>query len=209
MADAVPRLGPLDHLGLAARAGAGPSAAGLWLAERRFLAKLNLRGDPGSPGFMGAAASALAGCRPPVVPNTAARAQGIALLWLGPDEWLVVAPAGTESALEARLADQVAPHGGCVTDVSETRATIVVSGPNARDVLAKGCPLDLHPRAFAPGACAQSLVAKAGVILYRADAGAPGEHARFELHVLRSFADYLWRFLEDAGQEYGVAVVDG
>ncbi|MCC7048287.1 MAG: sarcosine oxidase subunit gamma [Alphaproteobacteria bacterium] len=208
MADAIPRLGALDHLGLAARAQGEKGAAGVHLAERRFLAKLNLRGDSSDRGFMSGVASALGGVEPPIVPNTAARAGRFDLLWLGPDEWLVVAADGTEAELEARLNAAIGAHGGTVTDVSETRTTIVVSGPSARDMLAKGCPLDLHPRAFAGGACAQSLVAKVGVILHRTDAGAAGEPARFELHVLRSFADYLWRFLEDAGQEYGVAVVE-
>lgn len=209
MADAIPRLGALDHLGLAARAHGEKGAAGVRLAERRFLAKLNLRGDPNDHGFMGAVASVLDGFEPRIIPNTAVHTGRFDLLWLGPDEWLVVAADGAEAELEARLTAAVAPHGGTVTDVSESRTTIVVSGPNARDVLAKGCPLDLHPRAFAAGACAQSLVAKVGVILHRTDTAAPGEPARFELHALRSFADYLWRFLDDAGQEYGVAVMEG
>lgn len=207
-ADAIPRLGALDHLGLAARAHAGAAAAGLHLGERRFLAKLNLRGDPGRQGFMDAVAAELDGFHPRVIPNTAVRTDRFDLLWLGPDEWLVVSAPGSEIALEAKLAAALAPHGGTVTDVTETRTTIVVTGPNARDVLAKGCPLDLHPRVFAAGACAQSLIAKVGVILHRTDGGEPGEHLRFELHVLRSFADYLWRFLEDAGQECGVQVIE-
>jgi sarcosine oxidase subunit gamma len=209
MVDAIPRLGALDHLGLAARALGDTGAAGVLLAERRFLAKLNLRGDPNDQAFMNAAAQVLDGFHPGVIPNTAVRTDRFDLLWLGPDEWMVVAPDGAEIELEARLAAAVAPHGGTVTDVSESRTTIVVTGPRARDALAKGCPLDLHPRGFATGTCAQSIVAKVGVIIHRTDSGAAGEHARFELHVLRSFADYLWRFLEDAGQEYGVAVVEG
>jgi len=206
--DTIPRLGALDHLGLAARATERPGAAGLWLGERRFRAKLNLRGDAADEGFMQAVAQELHGFHPRVIPNTAVRTEGFDLLWLGPDEWLVVAAPGSEAALGRRLADAVAPHGGTVTDVTESRTTLVVTGPRARDALAKGCPLDLHPRAFASGACAQSLVARVGAILHRTDAETD-EHARFELHVLRSYADYLWRFLEDAGQEYGVAVIEG
>ncbi len=207
--DAIPRLGALDHLGLAARAGSDVGGAGLWLAERRFLAKLNLRGDPGNSAFMEAAARELGGFHPRVIPNTAVRTIGFDMLWLGPDEWLVVGPPGTEAAFEARLNAAVGPHGGTVTDVTETRTTILVTGPRARDALAKGCPIDLHSRAFAPGACAQTLVSRVGVLLHRTDDGAAHETPRFELHVLRSFADYLWRFLEDAGVEYGVAVIEG
>jgi sarcosine oxidase subunit gamma len=199
------RIGPLDHLGLAARA-AAPGGAGVWLGEIRFRAMLNLRGDPGAAGFLQAVGAAL-GTALPLQPNTVARADGVTALWLGPDEWLIVSAPGSEVALEAKLADAVAPHGGCVTDVGESRTTIVVSGPKARDVLAKGCPLDLHPSVFGEGACAQSLVGPVGVALYREPAGA-ADPPRFELVVLRSFADFLWRSLEDAGQEYGVAVVE-
>ena len=82
-----------------------------------------------------------------------------------------------------------------------------MAGPRARDLLAKGCPLDLHPGAFAPGRCAQGHVAKAQATLHMTagdeDEGGPV----FDLYVLRSFAEYLWRWLEDAGREYGVRVV--
>jgi len=200
------RIGPLDHLGLAARAGE-PGGAGVWLGERRFRAMLNLRGDPGSAEFLQAAEGAL-GLALPVAANTVTRAGDLAVLWLGPDEWLVLGPPGAEAELEAKLAEVVGPQGGCVTDVGESRTTIVVSGPKARDVLAKGCPLDLHPLAFDEAACAQSLVGPVGVALCRAPTG-PADPPRFELIVLRSFADFLWRFLEDAGQEYGVVVVEG
>jgi len=199
------RIGPLDHLGLAARAGA-PGAAGVWLGERRFRAMLDLRGDPGSGEFLRAAEGAL-GVALPIAANTAARADGVTVLWLGPDEWLVLGPPGAEAALEAKLAEAVGPRGGSVTDVGESRTTLTVSGPRARDVLAKGCPLDLHPSAFGEAACAQSLVGPVNVAICRAPAG-PADPPRFELVVLRSFADFLWRFLEDAGQEYGVAVVE-
>ena len=72
-------------------------------------------------------------------------------------------------------------------------------------MLAKGCPLDLHPRAFTPGSCAQSLLAKADVLIHlRADD--PRHGPTFDLYVARSFAHYLWAWLEDAGREYGVQV---
>ncbi len=199
------RIGPLDHLGLAARAGEGGNA-GVWLGERRFLAMLNLRGDPANVQFMQAAEVAL-GTALPVKPNTAASAGEAKVLWLGPDEWLVLGPPGNDTRMERQLSDAVAPQGGYVTDIGESRTTIVVSGVRARDVLAKGCPLDLHSGVFGAEACAQSLVGNVNVALYRAATG-PADPPRFEVIVVRSFADFLWRFLEDAAQEYGVAVIE-
>ena len=72
----------------------------------------------------------------------------------------------------------------------------------ARDLLAKGCSLDLHPRVFGRGGCAQSHLAKAQVVLHQVS-----DEPAFDLYVLRSFADYLWAWLEDAAGEYGLAVV--
>jgi sarcosine oxidase subunit gamma len=122
-----------------------------------------VRGEP-QPGF-------------PVEPNTTA---GRAL-WLGPDEWLVIG---------AREEDF--PAAGAAVDVSATRVCFELVGDDAEDVLAQGCSLDLHPTVFAPGRCAQTLLAKAQVILHRRDAGT------FRILVRPSYAPYLRTWLEDA-----------
>jgi len=114
---------------------------------------------------------------PPMAPNTIA---GDAL-WLGPDEWLVL------GGREQDFADACA-----AVDVSASRVCLELAGPDAADVLARGCALDLHPSVFPPGRCAQTLLARAQVILYRTD-----EHI-FRLLVLPSYADYLRAWLRDA-----------
>jgi sarcosine oxidase, subunit gamma len=68
-------------------------------------------------------------------------------------------------------------------------------------VLAKGCPIDLHPRAFSIGQCAQSRLAKAPILI-----GQIENQPFFELIFRRSFADYLWTWLETAAAEYGLTV---
>ena len=70
-----------------------------------------------------------------------------------------------------------------------------------RDLLAKGCPVDLHPSVFDVGQCAQSHLAKAPILLRQVD-----REPTFEIIVRRSFADYFWTWLEDAAAEYGLAV---
>jgi sarcosine oxidase subunit gamma len=122
------------------------------------------------------------------------------VLWLGPDEWLL-AKDGDDTKLAARLDTAFRGHFVTVTDVSDAYTVIRLAGPAAAEVLAKGCALDTHDRVFPPGKVARSLLAKADVILHRLTADT------FELYVARSYADYLWRWLEDAGAEFGVAVV--
>jgi sarcosine oxidase, subunit gamma len=80
-----------------------------------------------------------------------------------------------------------------VVELGSGQTVIEIAGPRAREVIAKGCPLDLHPRMFGPGSCAQSRLARALVTIAQVD-GTP----TFELIVRRSFADYVWRFLTDA-----------
>jgi sarcosine oxidase subunit gamma len=105
----------------------------------------------------------------------------------------------------------LADHFSAVTEVGESRTCIRVAGPRARALLQKGCPLDLHSSVFKAGACAQSILAKSGVTLHlfadesAEQAGAEGPV--FDIYVLRSFAEYLWAWLEDAGREYGVTIL--
>ena len=88
-----------------------------------------------------------------------------------------------------------------MVNVSANRTTIRLVGPQARDVLAHGCALDLHPRVFGAGQCAQTLLARAGVLLVADDDGA------FRILVRSSFARYLADWLLDASLEYSVPAV--
>lgn len=203
MAEGYLRQSALAHLGLAARAGAGPEDAGVVLGERPLRGQLALRGRVRRKTFRDAVAGAL-GVVPPRAANTVASAGGVDCLWLGPDEWLVVCPEERRAALLVALGEALAGLPAAVADVSEGRSVLALAGPRARDVLAKGCPLDLHPRAFAPGRCAQSGLAGVPVILHQLDA-AP----RYRLHVQRSMAVHLWTWLEDAAAEYGLAITGG
>jgi sarcosine oxidase subunit gamma len=205
MVEAYWRRSPLAAFGLPARAAAqGPAAvreADVLLGERPHRCQLDLRGNPADPDFLDAVRKA-AGVALPQEPNTVARAGELRALWLGPNEWLLVGPPGREAELLPAIAGALAGRHAGVTDVSEARTAILVAGPKARELLAKGCPLDFHPRAFAPGQCAQSGLAGANVIIELVDDG-----PTFEIGVLDSFADHLWRWLERAGADWRTAIL--
>jgi sarcosine oxidase subunit gamma len=194
------RQSALSHRGLGRAAGEALSGAGITLSERPFRAMVNLRGDAADTGLRNAAQAA-AGVELPLEPNTTRRSGQVTALWLGPDEWLIAAPAGEERVLVPALRASLGDRHAAVVDLTESRTVIAVSGAHARDLLAKGCTLDLHPRAFPVGACAQTGLARAGVLLHLLD-----ETPTFEITILRSFADYMWVWLADAAQEYGVAL---
>ena len=129
----------------------------------------------------------------PAAPGTwVPRGAGCAV-WLGPDEWLVTGPGEAPWDHEARL--RAAVGGATVTDVSAQRITVRLGGSRARDVLAKGCALDLHPRVFTPGSSAQTVLGRAGVVLLAVADG-------YEVLVRSSFAGYLGDWLIDAALEF-------
>jgi sarcosine oxidase, subunit gamma len=176
---------------------------GIRLCERR-LGKVELRGDSGDRSFMAAVGRTLDLLLPGEPNSTAARGD-LTALWLGPDAWLLTCPPGALAAHTGSLRRALSDVHAAIIDVSDGRVALRLAGPNARDVLAKGCPLDLHPRAFATGSCAQSLLAKTSALLHLLDDDAQ-RGPTFDLYVARSFAHYLWAWLEDAGREYGVHV---
>jgi sarcosine oxidase, subunit gamma len=197
----VPRAGALTRFTSTEAGQPAAPANGLILAELAVPGLINLRGRPSDTTFLAAAGSVL-DCRLPVSPNTVQTAGDLTVLWLGPDEWLVLTPPGAEAAIGARLREALAGVHAAVTDVSGNHARLRLSGNRARDVIAKGCSLDLHPRRFRPGQCAQTLIVRCGVILHQID-----DRPSYDLLPRRSFAEYLWMWLSDAMSEYGGRVV--
>lgn len=183
------------------RKAASPEDAGVTLRERPFLGYINLRGDADDSAFLEAVRD-IVGVDLPLEPNTIIEGAQRTTIWLGPNEWYVVTLAGMERELVARLEEALAGRHFAVNDVTGNYTTIVLAGPRAREVLEKGCTLDLHPRAFTSGQCAQTLLAHAGMLVR------PQGDGSFELVVRRSFADYVFVWLEDAAEEYGMAVAD-
>jgi len=199
MADSYLRQSPLAPLHLLARAGDTPDA-GLTMGERAFRCQWVVRGQADDDVFA-AAVKQVTGSELPLVANTVHSTGYIDVLWLGPDEWLIVAPDGSDAG--PRLAEALMDIHAAVTDVSESRTVIVLSGDHARDVLAKGCALNLHPDKFAVGQCAQSTLAHIHIILQmRSDV------PEFDVYVHRSFAESMWLWLEDAAAEYKPAIVN-
>lgn len=198
MAESYLRQSPLAQRALDTRVAGDTSGAGLVLSERRFLAKINLRGKADS-----AAVKAAVGVELPGEPNTVAEGNNIAALWLGPAEWLLVGPAGAEKAINEALVEGLEGASVGIVDVTEGRTVIRIAGPMARDVLSMGCPLDLHPRVFGAGRCAQSFIVRSTVILHQVD-----DAPTFDVFVERSQSDYLFQWLETSGAPYGVAVAE-
>jgi sarcosine oxidase subunit gamma len=136
----------------------------------------------------------LAGVPLPLAANRVAATGSVRTLWLGPDEWLVVAE-GAAPDLLPRLERAVTGRRASVSDLSSSRVIIEIGGSAARDLLASGCGLDLHPRAFGPGQCAQTLLSRVPVILDQLD-----EAPHYRLLTRRSYSRWLVDWMIDAAE---------
>jgi sarcosine oxidase subunit gamma len=134
--------------------------------------RLLLRGDP-------AALGAALGVTLPTTPCTARRGESSAL-WLGPDEWLLLAADATAPPLWES-------ESGAIFDISDRQVGMLVEGERSVDVLAAFCPLDLA--AFAVGTCTRTVLGKAEIVLWRRDV------TSFHLETGRSVASYVQKLL--------------
>ncbi len=162
------------------------------IREVPFLGYLDLRGRSSDTAFLAALLKVL-GCEPPIGANTMVESGDHRIYWLGPDEWLLITPTGKQGQVQAQLRKALDGVFSAVVDNSSGLTLVEVAGENAGPLLATGCPLDLHPRVFKPGQCAQTRLAKAGMTITPMRDG-PG----FEIIIRRSFADYLLLWLQDA-----------
>jgi len=130
----------------------------------------------------------------PPPPNTTTTWNSRDVLWLGPDEWLVVGEPGTEGSIQRELEGAMVDHHHSVVDLSGNRNVFdLIDG---LDRLSTGCGLDLDPRRWRPGMCAQTLFGHAQVILHQLD------ERTTRVFVRPSFADY---FVDRLGLAQGVS----
>ena len=169
---------------------AAPLAAGALVAIGLVPAatRLSFRGPPQAATACGEAF----GCPLPLQVCRAEQRGDRAALWLGPDEWLLLAPEAETTALFERIesALDAVPHA--LVDISHRQVGFAIAGAAACPVLNAGCPLDLDLAAFPVGMCTRTVLAKSDVALWRQ---APD---LFRLETNRSFADYVAAYLRMA-----------
>jgi len=164
-------------------AGRAADLAAVGAREVAFLALVNLR--------VAASPAARLPLALPATPNTWIASGGREALWLGPDEWLLVAAPGAAAALVAELEAVLDGVHHSVVDVSANQAVVELAADDRFDLLVQGCGIDLHPRSWRDGDCAQTLLARVPVLLQER-AGAT------RIFLRPSFATYLADWLRQA-----------
>ena len=167
----------------------------LVIRELPFSSQVNLRADPNDADLMQRLTRSLGGLALPIVPNTVNSVGDRRALWLGPDEWLIVGPDNQQEPISEALPVGLEGGFGSIVDTSANRTVLEIRGAGARELLSHGVPIDLDAPAFGPGQCAQTLLAKAQVIIERRDG------SDFHIYARTSFASYVANWLLDAVAE--------
>jgi sarcosine oxidase subunit gamma len=150
----------------------------------------------------GMAVAAIGGAFGVLLPGDACRAStngSRSALWLGPDEWLLIAPDGELPALIDWIAEALGTTPASLVDVSDRNLAIEVKGEKAAEAINAFNPLDLGLEAFPVGMCTRTVFGKAEIVLWRRGM------ETFRIEVWRSFAPYVLGCLSEAAMEYGAA----
>jgi sarcosine oxidase, subunit gamma len=174
---------PLEGLAL-------PAGPGFALSEAPPAARFILRGGEG----VRAACGMAFGAEPPSRLGPAGEGVGRAALWLGPDEWLMIAEGADAAPLGEMLESVLDGTAHSLVDISHRQIGLIASGPAAARVLNDGCPLDLDLGAFPIGMAARTLFDKAEIVLWRRAA------TTFHIEAWRSFAPHVAALLAEAAR---------
>jgi methylglutamate dehydrogenase subunit D len=125
---------------------------------------------------------------------------GLGFVWAGPGRWLAKTAAQSGAALETTLRNELSGVAAIINQ-TDGRCVFRISGPSLREVLAKGVPLDLDPRAFGPGDTALTLVGHISVHFWQVD-----RTPTYEFAVPRSYAASFFEWLFAAAASRGLVV---
>lgn len=160
------------------------------LAEAGLRGMITLRGDFADLAFV----QALKGVFGADIPGQ--RGVGTAmsghLVWMSPDELLAVVDYDAAPAMAAKFSAELAGTHHLAQVVSDARAVFTLQGAGAREVLAKGAPVDLSPAAFAVGDARRTRLGQVAVAFWMID------EATFELVCFRSVATFVFDWLKTA-----------
>ncbi|UXM91399.1 sarcosine oxidase subunit gamma [Paenarthrobacter sp. JL.01a] len=189
------RRSPAEHLSDAFTSGSVPGT--VTLTEIPYQTMVGVRVDRTSDA--GARVASVTGGLPAASGEVVASG-ATSTIWLGPTEFLVVAPEESHDSLGGSLVGDLTTtmggDSGQVVDLSANRTTFELSGSHARAVLEKTCSLDLHPRVFKAGTALSTELAHIPVVLWKTS------DESYRILPRASFADFLGRWILDAMREY-------
>ncbi len=130
----------------------------------------------------------------PIQPNTYVKNDNVKAIWLGPNEWLITNNQNLYNNLKSEIGDMQAS----VTDVSENRTVIRISGEQIFKLLSKFLVLDLEKNLPDESSCAQTLFVKVPVLLVRNNN--EKQIPEIDIFTNRSHANYIYNLIVDGSQ---------
>ena len=130
----------------------------------------------------------------PVQPNTYVTNDNVKVIWLGPNEWLIT----NNQNLYKNLKNEIGDIQASVTDVSENRTVIRISGDQIFKLLSKFLVLDLEKNLPDESSCAQTLFVKVPVLLVRNNN--EKQIPEIDIFTNRSHANYIYNLIVDGSQ---------
>jgi sarcosine oxidase subunit gamma len=186
------------------RYGRSEGRPGLTICERKRLALVSVIGRKGESSTLAALVKSAYGIELPTSPRMVGGptpdGRSLSFIWAGPNQWLAYAEAHSDLENELIMA---LGNRAMIADQSDGRCVLRISGPKAREVLAKGVPLDLDARTFRPGDVALTMAAHMGIQLWQL-----GETPTYEIAMFRSLAGSFWSWLTASAAEFGYEVVE-
>ena len=176
----------------------GPTDAEITLKENKHVGKMILRGSLSEKKFITSTKKHLSQ-QFPASPNSFYDDTKVRVIWLGPDEWLILTNAAELDSLKDDLTRALIKSHSALVDVSDNSTIIEIKGRYSRAVLMKGCSLDIHPSVFQTGCSAQTDLGLANIILLKT-----ADDPVYQIIVRASFASYLWDWLVDAAHEFKI-----
>lgn len=189
---------PLHAFGLERQAKPADNSNGVWANEMPYLGYISLRGNPSDPAFVAAAATAI-GAQLPLQPCTVSTFKDGKVLWLSPDEWMIVCDRSQLNSLLGGLRQGLSDMRSQIVDNSGGYTQIYLLGRNALNVLQHSSVYDFA--ALDAGRVVGTTFGKSSLYAHRQGDG-------YCLLLRRSFADYIWRYLVRAATPYGLGIVD-
>ena len=157
--------------------------------------QINIRGEATDTNFLDQTEKSL-GLNLPIEPNTINNKNHNSF-WLGPNEWLIITEKDKGPEIIKSLRANLKNTHASINDISGAQIFFRLTGATVREILSKGCTLDLHPEKFKFGMCAQTNLGKSNILL-----GVNKEPNCFDLIVRRSYSDYICKWLTWAASEY-------
>lgn len=199
---------PLQHANLKKLSVRTGSDQGVVLIEQPVTGLLVMRARSDIPALQSALTSVLNVALPVTLQSNTGNADSSAatsccVRWVAPDEWMLSCPLNKAFEIENALRESIGDKSVAIVNVSGGFTALELIGPHASDVLKKSTGYDVHPSNLTPGKVVNTVFAKAQVTLRCIDTG------HYEILVRRSFADYVWHWLQVASGEYGLGISAG